>query len=114
MPYPAFLAELIDCFEDTLICTPGYLSGSGDWIASGEVLSLPAHIEGAAQLVRDPASGQEVVSSMQCIVPPNDLTVDTYRYTLPSRYSPNANLRAITVDKMGDENGPVYEEVIFP
>jgi hypothetical protein len=110
----AFAAEFIDLMSDTLIATPGVLDEYGAFVASGVVMSLPCRIEGAARLVRDP-SGQEVVSSVQVIVAGyDDLTVEGHRYTLPARFNPRIDLRAIVIDKESDESGPCYEEIDLP
>lgn len=107
--------DLADLFLDVCVATPGVLDEFGKFIPSGASLNLPCRIEGETRLVRDP-SGQEVTSSVQVIVAGyNDLNVEGYRYTLPSRYTPRADLRAIAVDKVSsDEKADEYEELAFP
>lgn len=110
----AFIDDLADFFVDEITVVPGTLDGYGAFVASGEVLSLPCRIEGEARLVRAP-DGQEVVSSVQVIVAGyNDLTVEAHRYTLPARFNPREQLRAIAIDKVDDEEGTCYEEIQLP
>lgn len=109
----AFADEFADEMPDTLVATPGALDAFGAFVASGEVLSLPCHIQGTARLVRA-INGKEVVSSFQAIVGGyNDLTVDGFQYTIPSRFDPSQSLEAILVEKYADEDGPCYETVVF-
>lgn len=110
----AFIDDLSEFFNEQVVCTPGALDGFGTFLASGATLALPCRIEGDSRLVRDP-NGQEVVSSVQVLVGGyNDLTVEQHRYTLPVRFSPRTDLRAIAIDKVTDEDGPVYEEIVLP
>jgi len=110
----SMLAELAALMPDTLVAQPVALDEYGDWIASGESLALVCRIEGGVKLVRD-LNGREVVSSVQAIVGSSPgLTVEDHRYTLPSRFNPNDNLRAIMVYREADEDGAFYEEVVFP
>lgn len=110
----AFIDDLAEFFNESVTATPGVLDGFGAFVASGAELVLPCRIEGDSRLVRDP-NGQEVVSSVQVIVGGyNDLTVEQYRYTLPARFSPREQLRAIAIDKVTDEEGTTYEEIQLP
>lgn len=109
-----FLDDLDDLFSDTLTCTPGITDAFGDFTPSGAVLAPSCYINAESKLVRA-ETGQEVVSSVQAIVQGhNDLTVNLHRYTLPARFSPRTDLRAIGVVKVSDEDGELYEEVVFP
>ena len=108
------LAELVELMPDTLVAQAVVSDEFGDWVPSGAVLSLACRIEGGIRMVRDPG-GREVVSSVQVLVGSSPgLTADGYRYTLPSRFVPGTNLRAILVNREADEEGAFYEEVIFP
>lgn len=108
------LAELIELMPDTLVAQRVVSDEFGDWVASGEALSLACRIEGGVKMVRG-LDGRETVSSVQAIVGSSPgLTATDYRYTLPLRFDPNENLRAINVMKEADEDGPLYEEVVFP
>jgi hypothetical protein len=108
------LDDLADMFPDVLTAQPGSLDAFGGFTPSGAALALDCYIEGGAKLVRD-KSGQEVVSSVQAIVASAPgLTVDDYRYTLPARFDPREDLRAIGVVEVSDEDGALYEEVLFP
>ena len=111
----SFLTDLHPLMSDTVIAQPGYLDGFGTFVASGSTSSLAnCRIKGESVLVRD-INGQEVVSSMQVIVGSyNNLTTEAHRYTLPSRYDPNSSLRAISIKKVSDETGPLYEKLMFP
>lgn len=111
----AFIDEFADLMSSTLIAQPGVQNGFGDWSASGESISIPCRIEYEQRLVRTP-EGNEVVSSYQAICPYTGLDVNTHRFTLPSRYSPRVDLRAINiVVEIDDDDGgvPCYEEVQF-
>ena len=110
----SMLDGLLELFGDTIVAHPGFLNEYGDWVASGTAFSLTCRIEGSTRLVRDP-NGHEVVSTYHVIVASfNDLTVDEHRYTLPERYTPRDSLRAISVRKVSDETGPLYEVLDFP
>lgn len=110
----AWDSEFEELMADTVVAQPGYLDGFGEWTASGSALSISCHIEGRARLVRD-FSGREVVSSVQIYsAGAYGLTVDGYVYTLPTDYSPRENLRAISVEKVRDEDGAHHEVVNLP
>lgn len=66
-------------------------------------------------MVRD-QQGREIVSSVHAVVLGlNSLTVEGFRYTLPSnRPEPRTNLKAIAVRIVPDEDGPNHEVVDFP
>lgn len=109
-----FASEFLDFMPDTVDIYPGVLDEFGDWAPSGAVIVAPCRIEGEQRLVRDP-TGQEVTSSMQVILGEYlDLTTAYHRYSLPGRYTPGTQLRAIAIDKVQDETGPCYEEIFFP
>lgn len=111
----SIIPDLLELMPDTMLAQPGVLNEYGDFAPSGAALSLPAHIEGSAKLVRDPLTGREVVSNVQVYVGGhNDLTVDRHRYTLPSRFVPSGTLTAIAIEKADDENGPDHEVVMLP
>lgn len=111
----SIVPELLELMPDTVLAQPGALNEYGDFAPSGSALSLPAHVEGSAKLVRDPLTGREVVSSVQVYVGGhNDLTVERHRYTLPGRFVPSGGLTAIAVEKADDENGPHHEVVMLP
>lgn len=111
-----FLANLLDMMPHELLAQPGYETGSGDFVDSGEVLAIPCQIEGTSDLFRDNRSGREVVASHTAICGEfNSLTVDGFRFTLPDDFpEPRVDLRALKVDPVSDESGPLYEIVIFP
>ncbi len=110
----SIVSDVLDLMADEVVVTPIARDYAGNWVASGEVLTLPCYIEREQRLVRS-ATGREVVSSLLVIVGGyNDLTVDEHLYTLPSRFQPNASLTAISVDKVSDEDGECYEELTFP
>lgn len=103
---------------DTLTAQPGSEDGLGGFVASGASIAVDCHIEGVARLVRDAASGREVVSSAQAYVGSSvPLTVEGYRYTLPAPYpvsaDPNGH-RAVTVGQERDEEGQLYQVVMLP
>jgi hypothetical protein len=110
-----FLEELAELAPHILVAQPGYLTGAGDFVASGEVLQITCQIEGESQLVRD-NQAREVVSSFNAIcLEFNALTVDGFRYAIPSSFpEPTINLVAVRVDPASDEDGALYETVFFP
>lgn len=109
-----FFADFVDLMTDELVVQPGALDLYGTFVPSGASIALTCRIEGKARMVRDPSNGQEVVSSVQVFVEASDLTTDEHRYTLPARFEPRTNLRAIAIEKYDDESGPCYEKVMFP
>ncbi len=116
MPDPDMMAELLELMPHELLAQPGYLTGTGSFVDSGSVLAIPCQIEGESRLVRDNQSGREVVASHTAYTGEfNGLTVDGYRYTLPSEFpDPRVDLTALRVDPVSDEDGPLYEVVSFP
>lgn len=111
----AFIDDLADLLTETVDVVPGYFDGYGDWVSSGAVLAgLPCRIEGGPTIVRD-QTGREVVSLVQIYIGSfNNLTVNTHTFTLPSRFSPRDNLRAIRIDQEFDDVGASYETVYLP
>lgn len=111
-----FLDDLGELMPDTLIAEPGNLDGYGSWVASGAVLNIPCHIEGRMAVIQNPqGGGREMTSRLQVYTGEyHNLDADSYRYTLPARYEPNVDLRALYVEKYVDETGPLYEVVYFP
>lgn len=109
-----FLDDLDDLFPDSLVAQPITTDAFGDETNDGAALTLDCYINVEAKLVRDD-TGQEVVSSAQVIVQGhNNLTVQSHRYTLPARFNPREDLQAIGVNKVSDEDGASYEEVLLP
>jgi hypothetical protein len=146
----SLLTDLADMMADTLKAQPVVDDGTGTGavIASGAALLMPAYISGRVRRVRDLA-GQEVVSSVKAIVGvtpalvaawvalgwsgwvdedwvsgadayPSILTVEGYRFVLPSRFEPRGDeggqvgLKALAVHHASDENGAHHEVVYFP
>lgn len=106
--------QLLHLFPDTITGQPGVLDSFGTWIASGAQVTLPARYEGGPRVVRTP-QGQDQVSTLSAIVGGvGGFNPDTWRFTIPSRFTPHANLIAINVLKESDATQVVYEEVIFP
>ena len=112
----SFLAELLELMPHELRAQPGYLTGTGGFVESGEVLIIPCNIEGESKLVRDNQSGREVVASHTAYCGEfNGLTTDGYRYSIPSDFpEPRTDLVAIRVDPVSDEDGTLYEVVSLP
>lgn len=105
--------ELAHLFTETLIAQPGTVDREGTFTPVGAAVSVPARFEGNVRVVR--GNGQEVVSSLSAIVAGTPgFSPHGYRYTIPSRFTPNSNLIAIQVVHESDADGPVYEEVLFP
>lgn len=109
-----FMDDLADMMPDTVTAIPGAHDAYGTFIASGATLALACRIEGAQRLVRD-LQGQQVVSTVQVILgSAPGLTVEGYRFNLPARYTPNAAIRAISIEPVSDESGPLYEVINLP
>lgn len=107
--------DLADMFGETLVAKPGSLDRYGAFVASGANLNIPARIVNRVQLVRDPDTGREIVSSARAILGGvYDISPDKYRFDLPSADHPRENLQAIQVMKVPDENGPHHEVIYFP
>lgn len=108
------LTTLADFFPDELLAQPGSTDGFGEWTASGSALNIPCYISGKVRLVRN-ASGNEVVSSVKVTCAEvNTLTTTGFRYTLPSRYTPNADIEAISTKPVSDEGGAHHEVLFLP
>lgn len=112
----SILTDLADLFPDTLSVQPGTLSATGAFVPSGAVANYSCYIEGATRLVRDITTGKEVVSTLRAVVASAvaGLTVNLHRYTLPARFNPRLSLRAVSVEKVSDEDGAHHETVHFP
>ena len=117
MPLNQVVQDCLDMYGETVIAQPGYLSGFGsDWVSSGSPLTIPCYIEGGSRIVRD-ETGREVVSTVQVYLAGIfNLAghIEEYRFTVPSQWSPNADLRAVVINIASDEDGPAYEEVMLP
>lgn len=120
----SFDAELLELMPDRLGVQPGAVDGFGLFVPSGALLNdsdglagLRCHIEGSAKLVRD-AGGNEVVSSHQVYLGSyNDLTVEGFRFQLPSGYpaaADSSGFTAISIGKERDEDGPHHEVIFLP
>lgn len=108
-----FADDFLDMCPDVLVATPGTEDEFGTFTPSGTVLNLPCRIEGEIRTIRD-ATGQEILSTVQALcLNHHDLSTRLHRFTLPSRFSPSTNLRAIRIDKVSDDTEPVYEDVYF-
>lgn len=109
--------DLADLFSDTVVITPGYTDDFGGWVASGQVRNFPCRIEGHVQLIKR-SDGQDQASALRVIFGgyPN-LDIERDRFTLPTRFSPKTNLKAINIEKVFDEEtgtDGLYEEVVLP
>lgn len=110
----AITSDLDDMMGDTITCTPGSEGLTGDWTPSGAVINPSCHISGKTRVVVNDA-GEEVVSSFKVIVNGvYGLTVEGHRYTLPPRYSPRTNLKAISVMPVAHEGGAHHEVIMLP
>jgi len=110
----AYTDDFLDFMPDTLGARQVTLDGQGDLLTSGALLNLSCYIEGEDRLVRD-ITGKEVVSTVQAIVATTEaISVDGWRFTLPSRFSPNEDIEAIGVQSVSDEDGEAYKIVMFP
>lgn len=109
-----FIADLSDLMPDTVTAIRVVNDGYGDYIPSGQI-QFRARIEANNHLVRAAGTGNEVVSS--AIIYADGfygLGVDTHRFTLPDRYSPREEIRAIAIEPYTDEDGECYESIHLP
>jgi hypothetical protein len=110
----SIVGELEHLFFEELTAQPGSVDREGTWTASGTAVTIKARFEGRVRMVRT-NGGQEVASSVSAIVAgAPGFTPTTYRFTLPSRFTPNTNVVAVHVEHETDADGPCYEEVFFP
>ena len=106
--------DLLDFFPEEIEGQPGTLDEFGTWLASGTSEVLPARYEGRVRTVPGPG-GQDLVSTLSCFVAGTPaFRPDTWRYTIPSRFTPNADLIAIAVMREADEVEEIYLEILFP
>lgn len=107
--------ELIDFFPDTIIGQRGTTSGMGAWAADGsDPVTYPARYEGGPRQVRVETGAVETSNTSAIVAGAPPFDAKDWRYTLPARFHPRENLRALWVDKADDESGPAYVEVFFP
>lgn len=110
----SIIADLLELMPDTVQAQYGNVDALGAFTPSGAAVSVPCYIEMETKLTRNMA-GQEVVSSAQVYTGGVfSLTVDHHRYTLPSRFSPRLNIKAVRIDRASDENGAHHEVVMLP
>jgi len=109
-----FQDNFADWMTDVLTVTPGAPNVFGDFIPSGAVLTIPCRATGRMRLVRG-SNGREIVSSCSVeVLGQRGLSSDRHRYTLPARFTPNAMLEAIAIEKIADEVEVVAERLSFP
>jgi hypothetical protein len=105
--------DFLDMLPDTVTIQWGLESGFGAFIPSGEAASIPCYIEGRIRLVADPA-GLEVTSRIQIYVDPGPYTVRNHRYTIPDRFDPYQDIKAIAIEPFTDEFGPHHDVINLP
>lgn len=111
----SFMDDLKDLMPHTVVAQPGSLDLRGRFIASGEAINVTCRLRAAQMLVREDASGREIVSTTRFTTSEYiGLTTNGHRYTLPAGFTPRTEIRAITVDKHADETGLIYEVVHLP
>ena len=116
MPASIF-ADLQDLCNDTITAKVVTSDGFGGTTVTGSTAFTSCRVEGETRLVRD-SSGAEVTSTLQAFILDTGaaavaLDTTTYRYDLPSRYTPNSELEALAVNRVVDENGGHHVEVMF-
>jgi len=105
--------DLIDLFPDEITGQPGTVNTSGDFTPSGDPITCRCRYEMEIRTVA--VRNQVKTSRLSALVAATPgFTPDTFRYTIPSRFAPNTNITAVAVIPESDENGPCYEEVLFP
>lgn len=110
----SIIPDMLDMMPDTITVQPGSLDGFGKFTDSGAPFDVRCYISAKTKLLRS-SDGREITSSAKAIMAGvNDLTVEAHRYTLPIRFNPRVDLRAITVDRPTDEDGPHHETLFFP
>ncbi len=100
----------------TITAQPVTEDETGAKTNDGSALALTnVRITGRRVMARD-ALGNELVSNMQAtILSFNNLTVEGFRFTLPSDWpEPRTNLKAIEIKMVEYEGSPLYEKVYFP
>jgi hypothetical protein len=110
-----FLGELADLMPHAVVVTPGVEDAYGEFVASGATFVVSGQVEGELVQVRD-ALGHEVTASHVIYCGAfYGLTVTLHRYTLPAAFGPPRDLlKAIRVDPVSDESGPLFEVVYLP
>lgn len=110
----AFMDDLADLFPDTISAQPGTIDRMGKFTPVGSAVPYRAQCTGDVRMVRN-SSNQEKVSSVKAIMAGQyGLTDDRHRYSIPSRFVPNAGLVAVAVEHHTDEDGACYEIIRFP
>jgi len=112
----AFLDDLLPLFDATIVAQPGFVDGAGTWFASGGSAEYRCRYEGGPHLVRD-MSGQEVVSSVLCIVGGVLVSHDPsiMRFDITSPFQPHRlEVQALRIEPVSDETGVIYDEVYLP
>ena len=110
----SLINHLTDCMSDTISAQLGTIDGFGKFTASGTPVTIQCYIKGESMLIRDP-TGQEVISSFQIVTAgPFNLNAESYRYTLPTSFTPKTDLKAIAIRKVVDEDGPHHEVIMLP
>lgn len=110
----SIIADLLELMPDTVDAQYGNTDAFGAFTPSGAAVSVQCRVSTKTRLTRNSA-GQEVVSSAQIHTGGVfNLTVEHHRYTLPIRFSPRLNIKAVRIDRVADENGPHHEVVMLP
>lgn len=113
----AFMDDLAELFDSTVTARFGTVDGAGTW-NGGDGIIYPARYEGGPRMVRNAASGQEVVSSLLILI--NGVLVShdvsVMRFTIPANpFTPHiTEIQAIRIDPVSDETGVISAEIYLP
>lgn len=114
MANSSFINNFRDMMSDEIIAVPVQVDSHNEETIIGDEIPIKCYIEGGNKLVRD-AAGQQVVSSLLCLLDDvYGLTAADFRFKIPERYGNASWIKAITIDVITDEMGPVCEEVRLP
>ena len=110
----SFESDFADMLETgVLVAQPGTTDGTGKFTPSGSATTMDGYIEAESEMAFG-EGGKQVISSVSVFVGiGTTLNPKTFRFTIPSRYSPYEDLEAEAVDHVNDDDGPYYQEVVL-
>lgn len=97
------------------VTVDGLKDGFGS-ASPGTSTTLHAYITGGLKTIRDVSGSFSMVSTRQLILEPSPiLSPSNSKFTLPDSFAiPRVDVKAIAINMISDENGPVYQEVYLP
>jgi hypothetical protein len=93
----------------------GLKDGFGKSLPSSTV-NLRAYITGGLKTIRDASGSFSTDSTRQLILEPSPaLSPSNSKFTIPEMFAtPRVDVKAIAINMISDETGPVYQEVYLP